>query len=179
MILSPDYKRFKRINFTGDTFTLLDMRSSIIRTIQRYHSHKNTVNLKRFEKEAQINEIETQKTDRLLSVCDRALFAISYADTVIISGHPARLGGYLDGHPARLGGYLDGHPARLGGYVLHGQVYTKPKTYPIIEMEEHFLVYCSYATKYHKLTSMNIPGYQCSNVYINVEKRASMNKDIQ
>ena len=51
--------------------------------------------------------------------------------------------------------------------------------HPIIEMEEHSLVYYSYERKYHKLSSMNIPGYQCSNVYINVEKGASMNKDIQ
>ena len=168
MILSPKYKRFKRINFTGNTFTPLDVRSSIIRTIWRYHNHKNTANLRRLEKEAQIKEIETQKTDRLLSVCDRAILAISYADTMIISGHPARLGGHLGSHPAR-----------LGGYVLHGQVYTKPKTYLIIEMIPVILVYYSYATKYHNSASMNIPGYQCSNVYINVEKRASMNKDIQ
>ena len=127
MILSPDYKRFKRINFTGNTFTLLDMRSSIIRIIQRYHSHANTADLKRLEKEAQIKEIETQKTDRILSVCDRAFW---------------------------------------------------PFLHLIIEMIP-ILVYCSYATKYHKLSSMFVPGYQCSNVYINVEKRALMNKDMQ
>ena len=127
MILSPDYKRFKRINFTGNTFTPLDKRSSIIRTIQRYHSHKNTVNLKRLEKEAQIKEIETQKTDRLLSVSDRAFW---------------------------------------------------PFLHLIIEMLP-FLVYYSYATKYHKLTSMNIPGYQCSNIYIDIEKGTLMNKYIQ
>ena len=153
---SPQYKRFKRINFTGNTFTPLDMRSSIIRTIQRYHSHKNTANLKRLEKEAQNKEIDTPKTDKTLSVYVRALFALPYADMII-----------------------SGHTVRPDGYMLHGQVNTKPKTYPIIEMEEHSLVYYSYATKYHKLSSMFIPGYQCPNVYINVEKRASMNKDIQ
>ena len=164
MILSSKYKRFKHSTIMGDTFTLFDMRSSSIRTIWRYHSHKNTVNLRRFEKEAQIKEIDTPKTDKTLSVSDRALLALSYADTVIISGYPARRGGY---------------PARRDGYMLHGRVNTKPKTYPIIEMEEHFLVYYSYATKYHKLTSMSVPGYQCSNIYINVEKGTLKNKDIQ
>ena len=127
MKVSSKYKRFKRINFTGNTFTPLDMRSSIIRTIQRYHSHKNTFNLKRLEKEAQIKEIETQKTVRTLSVSDRAFW---------------------------------------------------PFLYLIIEITS-ILVFYSYATKYHNLASMFVPGYQCSNVYINVEKRASMNKDIQ
>ncbi len=93
---------------------------------------------------------------RTLSVSDRAVFTLPYTDIIIT-----------------------GHIARLDGYVLHGQVNTKPKTYPIIEMEEHFLVYYSYATKYHKLASMFIPGYQCSNVYINVEKGALVNKDKQ
>ena len=157
MILSPDYKRFKHSTITGDTLPLPDKRSSIIRTIWRYIHYPNMPNLRRFEKQTQIKEIETQKTDRLLSVCDRAILALSYADTVIISGHTAR----------------------PDGYVLHGQAFKKPKTYLIIEMEENFLVYYSYATKYHKLSSMFVPGYRCSNVYINVEKRASMNKDIQ
>ena len=49
----------------------------------------------------------------------------------------------------------------------------------IFEMEKHFPIYYSYERKYYKLASMNIPGYQCPNVYINVEKSASMNKDIQ
>ena len=53
-----------------------------------------------------------------------------------------------------------------------------PFLYLIFEMLP-ILVYYSYATKYYKLASMNIPGYQCPNVYINVEKRASINKDIQ
>jgi hypothetical protein len=69
--------------------------------------------------------------------------------------------------------------ARPGGYVLHDQAFKKPKTYLINEMEEHFLVFYSYATKYHNLASMFIPGYRCSNIYINVEKRTSMNKNIQ
>ena len=156
MKVSSKYKRFKRINFVGDTLPLPDKRSSIIRTIWRYIHYPNMPNLRRFEKQTQIKEIETQKTDRLLSVCDRAILAISYTDTVIISGHTAR----------------------PDGYVLHGQAFKKPKTYLIIEMIPH-LVFYSYATKYHKLSSMFVPGYQCSNVYINVEKRASMNKDIQ
>ena len=79
--------------------------SSIIRILQGYQSHTNTADLKRLEKEVQIKEIQPPKTDRILSVSDRAL--------------------------------------------------------------------------YHKLTSLNIYSYQCSNVYINVEKRASINKDIQ
>lgn len=90
-------------------------------------------------------------TDRLLSVSDRAILALPYADMI----------------------------ARPGGYVLHGQVFKKSNLHPIIEMIPHHLIYYSYATKYHKLTSMFVPGYRCSNVYINVEKRASMNKDIQ
>ena len=114
---SPQYKRFKHINITGDTLSLSDTR---------------------------------------LSVYDRAVFTLPYTDTVIISGHTAR----------------------PGGYVLHGQVNTKPKTYLIIEMKP-FLVYYSYERKYHNLTSMFVPGYQCSNIYINVEKGALINKDIQ
>ena len=84
-------------------------------------------NLRRFEKQAQNIEIDTPKTDRILSVCDRAFW---------------------------------------------------PFLHLIIEMLP-FLVYYSYATKYHNLASMFIPGYQCSNVYINVEKVAFINKDIQ
>ena len=156
MKVSSKYKRFKRINFVGDTLPLPDKRSSIIRTIWRYIHYPNMPNLRRFEKQTQIKEIETQKTDRLLSVCDRAILALSYADTVIISGHTAR----------------------PDGYVLHGQAFKKPKTYLIIEMIPH-LVFYSYATKYHKLSSMFVPGYRCSNVYTDVEKSASMNKDIQ
>ena len=53
-----------------------------------------------------------------------------------------------------------------------------PYLYLIFEILP-ILVYYSYEQKYHKLTSMNIHSYQCSNVYINVEKRASINKDIQ
>ena len=156
MKVSSKYKRFKRINFTGNTLPLSDTRSSIIRILQGYQSHTNTADLKRLEKEAQIKEIDIPKTDRLLSVSDRAILTLSYDDMLIFD-----------------------HTLRPGDYVLHGQVNTKPKTYLIIEMEEHFLVFYSYATKYHKLSSMFVPGYRCSNVYINVEKRASMNKDIQ
>ena len=157
MKISSKYKRFKHSTIMSDTFTLLDMRSSIIRTIQGYHNHTNTANLKRFRKQAQIKEIDIPQTDRLLSVSDRAILALPYADMIARPG---------------------GHTARLDGYVLHGQAFKKPKTYLIIEMIP-ILVYYSYATKYHKLTSMFVPGYQCSNLYINVEKSASMNKDIQ
>ena len=150
MILSPDYKRFKHSTITGDTFTLLDVRSSIIHTMQGYSYHQNTAILWRLEKEAQIKEIDTPKTVRTLSVSDRAILALPYADMI----------------------------ARPGGYVLHGQAFKKPKTYLIIEMIPH-LVFYSYATKYHKLSSMFVPGYRCSNVYTDVEKSASMNKDIQ
>ena len=79
---------------------------------------------------------------------DRAILALSYADMI---ARPS------------------GHTVRPDGYVLHSQVNTKPKTYLIIEMIPH-LVYYSYATKYHKLASMFIPGYQCSNIYIDIEK---------
>ena len=88
---------------------------------------------------------------------DRAILALPYTDMIARPG---------------------GHTARLDGYVLHGQAFKKPKTYLIIEMIP-FLIYYSYATKYHKLASMFVPGYQCTNIYINVEKSASMNKDIQ
>jgi len=150
MIASSKYKRFKRINFANNTYTLLDMRSSIIRTIQGYHSHANTANLRRSEKQAQINEILTSKTDKLLSVCDRALLALSYYDMII----------------------------RSDSFILRARGVKKLKTYLIFEMLP-ILVYYSYEQKYHKLTSMNIHSYQCSNIYIDNEKRASMNKDIQ
>ena len=107
---SPQYKRFKHINITGDTLSLSDTR---------------------------------------LSVSDRAILALSYADTVIFSSHTLRPG------------------------------IQKVKTVHLIIEMMPFLVYYSYVTKYHKLTSMFIPGYQCSNVYINVEKGTLMNKDIQ
>jgi len=68
--------------------------------------------------------------------------------------------------------------ARPDEYMLHGQVNTKSKTYLIIEMIP-ILDFYSYATKYHNLASMFVSGYRCSNVYINVEKGALINKDIQ
>ena len=115
---SPQYKRFKHINITGDTLSLSDTR---------------------------------------LSVSDRAILALPYADMIARPG---------------------GHTARLDGYVLHGQAFKKPKTYLIIEMIP-ILVYYSYATKYHKLASMFIPGYQCSNIYNDIEKGTLLYKDIQ
>ena len=127
MKVSPFCKRFKHINFTGNTFTPLDMRSSIIRTIRRYIHYPNMPDLRRLEKETQIKEIDTPKTDKTLSISDRAIWSFLYL---------------------------------------------------IIEITS-ILVFYSYATKYHNLASMFVPGYRCSNVYINVEKRASMNKDIQ
>ena len=63
-------------------------------------------------------------TDRLLSISDRAILALSYDDMI----------------------------ARPGGYVMHGQAFKKPKTYLIIEMIPHHLVYYSYERKYHKLS---------------------------
>ncbi|MDD4429690.1 MAG: hypothetical protein PHG64_15055 [Paludibacter sp.] len=158
----------------SDTFTLPDMRSLIIRNLQGCNQYPNMPDLRRLEKQAQIKEIDTPKTDRILSVYDRAIFTLPYADTVIISGHTARPDGYV------LHGQIQPYN-HIHNYLiaLHGQVFKKSKLHPIIEMEEHFLVYYSYATKYHKLASMNIPGYQCSNEYINVEKGALMNKDIQ
>lgn len=75
MQVSPKYKRFKRSYFLGNTFTLPDMRSSIIRTIQGCFQQQNTANLKRFEKEAQNREIWIQKTVKLFSVSDRVLWS--------------------------------------------------------------------------------------------------------
>ena len=144
MILSSKYKRFKHSTITNDTLPLSDTRSSIIHTIWRYIHYPNMPDLRRLEKEAQIKEIDTSKTDKLLSVCDRALLALPYA---IMITWP-------------------------GGFVGRAQGVKKPKTYLIFEMEEHFLIYYSYERKNHKLTSMNIPGYQCSNVYIDIEKRS-------
>ena len=135
MIVSPIYKHLKCINFSGDTFTISNTRSSIIRTIGGCNHY--------------------QKTDKIPSVYDRAVFTLPYADMIITD-----------------------HTARSDGYVLHGQADTKPKTYPNIEMIP-ILVFYSYATKYHKLTSMFVPGYQCSNIYIDVEKGTLINKNIQ
>lgn len=74
MIASSKYKRFKRINFTSNTLPLSDTRSSIIRMIRRYIHYPNTADLRRFEKQAQINEIQPLKTNKLSSVCDRAFW---------------------------------------------------------------------------------------------------------
>ncbi len=135
----------------SDTFTISNTRSSIIHTIEGCNHYQNTDNLKSLEKEPQNKRNETQETGRTLSVSDRALFVLLYADMI----------------------------ARPGGYVLHGQVFKKSNLHLNIEMIPHHLVYYSYEQKYHKLSSMFVPSYQCSNIYINVEKRASMNKDIQ
>jgi len=165
MKVSPDYKRFKRINFVGDTFTLPSKRSSIICTIEGYHRYPNTDDLKRLEKEPQNRGIQNQKTVRIITVYDRALcLALSYADTVIITGHTVRP------DVSTSHGLITDHP--------YNQVNTKPNLHLIIEMIP-FLVYYSYATKYHKLSSMFVPGYQCSNIYIDIEKGTLLNKDIQ
>ena len=87
--------------------------------------HKNTANLKRFEKEAQIKEIQQQKTDKLLSVSDRAFWLFLHL---------------------------------------------------IIEMEKHFRFITHMSEKYHKLTSMFIPNYQCSNVYIDMKKKKGIDE---
>ena len=150
MKISSKYKRFKHINFTDDTLPLSNTRSSIIRTIQGYHSHANTVDVRRSEKQAQINEIDTQKTNKLLSICDRALLALSYYDMII----------------------------RTDSFIMRARKVKNLKTYLIFEMLP-ILVYYSYEQKYHKLTLMNIHSYQCSNIYIDNEKKTLMNKDIQ
>ena len=147
---SSKYKRFKRFYFSGYTFTLPTRRSSIIRTIRRYIHYPNMPDLRRFEKQAQINKIQPTKTNKLLSVCDRALLTLSYYDMII----------------------------RSDSFIMRARGVKKLKTYLIFEMLP-ILVYYSYEQKYHKLTSMNIHSYQCLNVYIVIEKGTLMNKDIQ
>ena len=147
--------------------------------MQGYHRYTNTVDLKRLEKEAQIKEIDTPKTDRITSVYDRALLALPHAD-MIITGHTVRPDVSRPSVSTSHDLILDHLYHHTHNYLIASriQVNTKPKTYPIIEMIP-ILVYYSYATKYHKLSSMFVPDYRCSNIYINVEKEASMNKDIQ
>ncbi len=128
MQVSSKYKRFKRINITDDTLPLSNTRSSILHMIRRYIHYPNTANLKRLEKEAQNKEIDTPKTDKTLSVYDRAFWSFLHLNN---------------------------------------------------EMKKHFSIYYSFERKYYKLTSMFIPDYQCSNVYIDIEKKTLMNKDIQ
>ena len=175
MKVSSKYKRFKHSTIMGDTFTLLDMRSSIIRTIWRYIHYPNMPNLRRFEKQAQIKEIDTPKTDRLLSVSDRALLALSYTDTVIITGHISR-----PSVSTSHGLILDHLYRHTHKYLIASRirVNTKPKTYLIIEMIP-FLVYYSYARKYHLWSLMYNPGYQCTNMFINVEIWTSMDRHSQ
>lgn len=84
MQVSPQYKRFKHSHFTGDTFTLPDKRSSIICMIQRCNHYPNTANLERLQKQTQNKEIQQQKTDRMLSVYDRAYHSLLYADMIIL-----------------------------------------------------------------------------------------------
>jgi len=115
MKVSPQYKRFKHSQLMGDTLSLSDTRSLIIR------------NLQRLKNQSQNKENDIPKTDKTLSVYDRTFWSFLHL---------------------------------------------------IFEMIL-ILVYYSYERKNHKLTSMNIPGYQCSNVYIDVEKGVLMNKDIQ
>ena len=118
----------------NDSYTLSKSKSYLIYNVREPQNKRN----------------ETQETGKTLSVSDRALFVLLYADMI----------------------------ARPDGYMLHGQVFKKSNLHLNNEMIP-ILVYYSYATKYHKLSSMFIPGYQCSNVYINVEKGALINKDIQ
>jgi hypothetical protein len=147
-------------------------------------------NLRRFEKQAQIKEIETQKTDRLLSVCDRALFAISRIVMSVlyqVSSRDTGMPGYYNAisddivdqysHTLTCILQVDTHFSKM--YNHDNCAVMVMNTHPIIGMEENSLVYYSYERKYHNRTSMFIPDYQCSNVYIDIEKRASMNKDIQ
>jgi hypothetical protein len=185
MQVSPFCKRFKHSQLMGDTFTLPDVRSSIIRTMQGYHSHTNTADLWRLKKQTQNREIRSQKTDRLYSVSERAYHPLLYAD-MIISGHISRPNvstshDLIPNYLIVFYGLILNHPyTHIHNYLntSHGLVNTKPKTYLIIEMVPH-LIYYSYERKYHKLSSMFVPGYQCSNIYIDVEKGALMNKDIQ
>jgi hypothetical protein len=186
MQVSPFCKRFKHSQLMGDTFTLPDVRSSIIRTMQGYNQQQNMANLWRLKKQTQIIEIWIQNTDRILTVYDRAYHPLPYADTVIITGHISRPNvstshDLIPNYLIVFYGLILNHPyTHIHNYLntSHGLVNTKPKTYLIIEMVPH-LIYYSYATKYHKLSSMFVPGYQCSNIYIDVEKGALMNKDIQ
>ena len=145
----------------SDTFTLLDVRSSIIRTIEGCNHYPNTAILWRIEKETQNRGNKNQKTDRINSDSDRALFSLSYHQhsRIPVSVFQVRT-------PKTKMHNHDNYAVLAG------------KTYLIIEMMP-FLVYYSYARKYHNEASMHIPGYQCSNVYIDVEKGALMNKDIQ
>ena len=87
--------------------------------------------------------INTQKTNKLLSICDRALLALSYYDMII----------------------------RSDSFIVRARGVKKLKTYLIFEMLP-ILVYYSYEQKYHKLSSMFVPGYRCSNIYIDIEKRS-------
>jgi hypothetical protein len=145
--------------------------------------------MKRLEKQAQNIEIDTPKTDRLLSVSDRALFAISRIVMLVLYQVSSRDTGIPGYYNATSDDIVDQHSHTLTCILQVDTHFSKMynhdnctvmvmSTHPIIEMIPH-LVYYSYATKYHNLASMFIPGYQCSNVYINVEKGASMNKDIQ
>jgi len=177
---SPQYKRFKHINITGDTLSLSDTRSLIIRNLQRCNHYQNTDNLKRLEKEPQNKGNETQETGKTLSVSDRAILALPYADMTIF-GHIARPDVSRPSVSTSHGLILNHPYNHIHIYLItsHGQAFKKPKTYLIIEMIPHHLVYYSYERKYHKLSSMFITGYQCSNIYIDVEKGTLINKDIQ
>ena len=132
--------------------------------MQGYHSHTNTANLKRLEKEPQNKRNENQKTDRITSVYDRALCLAQPISDHQHSRIPISVF------------QVNGTKTKMHNHDNYAAVVEK--TYPIIEMMP-FLVYYSYERKYHNGTSMNIHGYQCSNVYIDVEKGALMNKDIQ
>lgn len=59
----------------GDTFTLPDVRSSIIRNLQGCNQQQNTANLWRLKKQTQNKGNVNQKTDRLTSVYERALWS--------------------------------------------------------------------------------------------------------
>ncbi len=148
----------------SDTFTLPSKRSSIIRNLQGYHRYTNTANLKRLEKEAQNKAFWIQKTDRITAVYVRALCLAQPISDHQHSRIPTSVFQVRTPKPK-----MHNHDNYA---VLAG------KTYLIIEMIP-FLVYYSYATKYHLWSLMYNPGYQCSNVYINVEKGTLMNKDIQ
>ena len=168
--------------------TSLDVRSLIIRNLQRCNHYPNTDNLQRLEKEAQIKEIDTPKTDRLLSVSDRALFAISRIDMSVlyqVSSKDTGMPGYynatsddiVDQHSHTLTCILqvDTHFSKM--YNHDNCVVMVMSTHPIIEMEEHFLVYYSYERNEHILSLMHNSGIQCTNVCISVQIWTSMHRN--
>ena len=190
MKVSPFCKRFKRTHFTGDTFTLPDMRSSIIRNLQGCNQYQNMPDLRRFRKQAQNIEIDTPKTDRLLSVSDRAVFAISRIDMSVLYQVSSRDTGMPGYYNATSDDIVDQHSHTLTCILQMDTHFSKMynhdncavmvmSTNPIIEMEKHFLVYYSYERNEHILSLMHNSGIQCTNMFISVEIWTSMDRHSQ